>query len=793
MIYQPKWASRDSQYATESLKYSQPAPSREFILSILDESARPITLDELAVNIGLESEAEIDGLRRRLIAMLRDGQLIENRRGQYGRVERMDLIQGRVTAHADGFGFLVPDDHGEDVFLPPKEMSQLFHGDRALVRVRRIDQRGRREGFVVEVLERLTKQLVGRFYQESGMGFVTPDNPRITHNIVIPPDHWGNAKEGQIVVVDVIEPPGKHHQAIGHLREVLGDHMAPGMEIDVAVRNHGIPHTWPEAVEIEAGTFPSEVFGWSVDEREDLRSIPLVTVDGEDARDFDDAIFCEPSGSGWRLLVAIADVSHYVQVDTALDREAKDRGNSVYFPERVVPMLPEALSNGLCSLNPKVDRLCMVCALEISKNGEIERFQFFEGVMCSAARLTYNEFQRAVVDKDSAARHRVGNVLPHLENLHKLYQVMREARTRRGSIDFDLPEVRIRFDEHRKIQEVYTLDRFDAHRVIEECMIAANVASASFLRQRGMPVLCRVHQTPAAERLEELREFLVEFGLGLAGGSEPRPADYGAVLAQVADRPERALIETVLLRSLPRALYTADPDAGHFGLALEAYAHFTSPIRRYPDLLVHRSIRHVLRGGQPENFAYTREEIDRMGAHCSSTERRADDAVHDVIAWLKCEFLMDRLGETFNGRISGVTPFGLFVTIDGVQADGLIHVTALDSDYYHFDPIGRRLRGERSGRVYRLGDAISVRLARIDLDERKIDFEPVRDLKEKKSDSKTTTKTPAKGAVKSSGKLSAKPVADKPLKKSETKSKAKRGGRRRSKKSEQNKIKNTAD
>ncbi len=716
------WQSRDPHYEQERLKYPQPAPSREYLRMLLTEAGEPLSREDIIERGGITGAEALEGVERRLTAMVRDGELAINRKGAYGLVDRMHLVGGRVIAHRDGFGFLVSDDGGDDVFLPARQMRDLFHGDRVLVRISGEDRRGRREGVVVEILERNTQQVVGRFYREQGVGFVLPENPRITHQIMIPADAQGEVRDNQIVVVDIVEPPSKRGPPLGRIREVLGEHMAPGMEIEVAIRAHGIPSVWPEAVEAACAPFGSRVESDDKRDRIDLRRYPLVTVDGADARDFDDAVFCEPAGEGWRLLVAIADVGHYVRPGDPLDLEAATRGNSVYFPQQVVPMLPEVLSNGLCSINPKVDRLCMVCALEIGADGEISRFRFFEGVMRSAKRLTYDEFAQAVIDRDAPTRERLKDILGHLEDLHGLYQVLRKARERRGALDFGTAETVIEFGPDRKIAAIKPFLRHDAHRMIEECMIAANVAAARFLSEHRIPALYRVHPPPSSERLEDLRAFLTGFGLSLGGGDKPSPQDYARVLTALEAREDRHLIEPVLLRSLSRAEYTVSND-GHFGLSLAAYTHFTSPIRRYPDLIVHRGIRHVVQGGTAENYPLTPAQLDRIAEQCSLTERRADEATRDVADWLKCEFMLERVGEVFDGRINAVTGFGLFVLLDKVYVEGLVHVTSLSNDYYQHDPVQHRLRGERSGHIYRLGDRIRVRLINVNLDERKIDFE----------------------------------------------------------------------
>ncbi|HEX2237958.1 MAG TPA: ribonuclease R [Gammaproteobacteria bacterium] len=715
---------RDPFAEREARKYARPVPSRELILSIMSEQPGPLDLSELLECLQVVAPEDIDALTRRLKAMERDGQIVRNRRGGYLPVDESDLIRGRVIGHPDGFGFLVPDEGHEDLFLSPREMRALMHGDRALVRVIRIDRRGRKEAALVEVLERHNEQVVGRFFKERGIGFVRPDNKRLHQDILIPPENMGSAGDSQIVMAAIVEQPNQRSQPIGRIVEVLGDHMAPGMEIDVAVRAHALPYEWPEDVLTEAAHVKPEIPEPDKQGRVDLRDVPLVTIDSQSAMDFDDAVYCEPAGGGWRLLVAIADVSAYVLPGTALDAEAQRRGNSVYFPGRVIPMLPETLSNGLCSLNPEADRLCMVCEMRINADGKHGRYRFFEAVMRSAARLTYTEVAAMVVDRRMAPRRKYTGLVSHLDDLYALYKVLRKRRERRGAIDFETMETEFLFSPDRKIERIMPAQRNDAHKLIEECMIAANVAVADFLRKRKMPVLYRVHEGPDADKLADLRDFLDEFGLTLGGGDSPEPKDYAKLVDKVISRPDAHLIQTVLLRSLSQAVYSPE-NRGHFGLALPAYVHFTSPIRRYPDLLVHRAIRHALRNRRPTTFEYSFDTMLTLGEHCSMTERRADEATHDVEAWLKCEYMQDKVGEEFDGIISGVTSFGVFVELNEIYVEGLVHITSLPRDYYHFDPIGHRLSGERSHRIYRLGDKLRVKIARVDLDERRIDLEPV--------------------------------------------------------------------
>jgi len=705
----------------EAVKYEHPVPSREAILAHLKEAGEPLSFSELTSALAIQGERDLDAIGRRLRAMERDGQLLKNRRGQYGLIDRMDMVTGRVIGHPEGFGFLVPDAGGDDLFLSPREMRMVLNGDRAVARVSGLDQRGRKEGVVIEVLERAHKTVVGRYVSENHVGFLVPSDKRINQDILVPRDGAGAAKPGQIVVAEITEHPTRRSQPVGKIVEVLGDHMAPGMEIEVAIRAYDLPHVWPDAVQTEVSGLAPQVPDEAKLGREDLRDVPLVTIDGEDARDFDDAVYCERVGKGYRLIVAIADVSHYVKPGTALDREAVARGNSVYFPQNVIPMLPEILSNGLCSLNPMVDRLCMACEMEIDARGEIQEFRFFEAVMRSQARLTYTKVAAMLVDGDAALRQEYAPLVPHLENLYALYKVLNKARQARGAVDFELPETKIIYDAQRKIDRIVPLQRNDAHKLIEECMLAANVCAAEFLVKKKVPAPFRIHAGPPAEKLTALREFLFELGVQLGGGDEPKAKDYAKLLASLGDRPDTRLIHTVLLRSLSQAIYSPD-NVGHFALGFENYTHFTSPIRRYPDLLVHRAIKGIVRR-QP--IQDTIEAVQTLTDHLSMTERRADDATREVVRWLKAEYMMDKIGEEFDGIISGVTNFGIFVELAEVYVDGLVHITSLGQDYFHFDPAKHRLLGERTRQSFRLGDRVRVKVAQVNLDEAKLDFELV--------------------------------------------------------------------
>ena len=714
---------KDPFHQRESEKYEDPVASREFIINIFEEFGKPMPYAKLIEVLQIQEESKQKALGFRLRAMLRDGQLMQDRRGRYCLFEKINLKRGTIQGHPDGFGFFIPEEGSGDIVLSSKEMRAAMHGDTVLVYQTGVDRRGRPEGKIHEVIEHGHITVVGRYFYEQGVGFVIPNSKHLTHEISIPLDRSNRARNGQIVLVEITNYPTKHTQAIGQVIHILGEHMAPGMEIEMAILTHKIPHIWSTAIEEAVAKIPQHVHPDEINRRTDLRHLPFVTIDGEDAKDFDDAVYCTPKPKGgFKLYVAIADVSHYVPIDSPLDQEALLRGNSVYFPGQVVPMLPEALSNGICSLNPQVDRLCMIIDMTITEHGKISRPQLYRGVIHSHARLTYTQVNQWIQNKQADALHQ--SLWPMIESLNALYQVLAQTRKERGAMDFDSVETRIIFDENRKIKQIIPTIRNDAHRIIEECMLAANVATAGFLQKTGIPTLYRVHASPEPEKIVALRQFLGELGLILDGGPQPKPKDFQKTLLSLEKRPEKHLVETVLLRSLKQAHYT-EVNEGHFGLAYQAYTHFTSPIRRYPDLLIHRAIGHILDHQPLETFAYSQEKMGHLGKHCSITERRADDATREVVAWLKCEYMRDKLGQTFRGRISAVTGFGLFVELDDIYVEGLVHITALKNDYYAFDAVKHRLVGERTGKIYRLGDYMHVQVVRVDLDERKIDFEPV--------------------------------------------------------------------
>lgn len=758
---------QDPHAQREAEKYENPIPSRELILQLIQESGKPLRRQQIAQQFALESADDLEALRRRLRAMERDGQVLFNRRQKYCLSENHNSISGRVLGHPEGFGFLKPDDGSEDLFISPREMKALMHNDRAKVRVSGIDRKGRREATVVEILERNTHQVVGRFFVEGKVTYVMPDNKKMAKEVLIASEDTGGAKKGQIVVVEIVQQPTQHCQPLGRITEVLGMHMAPGMEIEMAIRSYELPNVWPNALLDEIKSLTPEVPEAAKEGREDIRHLPLVTIDGEDARDFDDAVYAQKTAKGWKLLVAIADVSHYVHVDTALDTEAQSRSTSVYFPEKVIPMLPEILSNGLCSLNPHVDRLCMVCELLVNDEGVVTRSRFFEAVMRSHARLTYTQVAKMLVEGDQKLANQYAELMPHLTTMYRLYQTMRRQREVRGAMDFDTQETKIVFGENRKIEQIVPVVRNDAHKLIEEFMITANNAAAKFLNRKKIPRLLRIHDGPGVEKLLTLRTFLGELGLYLGGGDQPHPLDYMHLLESVKDRPDAHLIQTVLLRSMSQAVYSPDTK-GHFGLALDAYAHFTSPIRRYPDLLVHRAIRHSLRGGNASSFRYSPNDMVTLGEHCSANERRADEATRDVNSWLKCEYMMDKIGEEFTGIISAVTSFGFFVELQSIYVEGLVHIASLRQDYFLFDAASHRLYGERTGVRYRLGDSVKIKVVRVNLDDKKIDFELLESAK-KATKPAAKAKPRSKKADEPKAKTKAKPKSKKPAAKAKAK------------------------
>lgn len=720
-VKKPK-RNNDPYASREAAQYDTPLPSRELILEVLTEKGVPLKLKDLQQSLDIASD-EYEIFDKRLNAMERDGQLMRNRKGAYCLPDKIEVIAGKIQGHHDGFGFLIPDDkekHPEDLYLSHKEMQLVMHGDRVMVRMSGFDRRGRPEGKVVEVLERANETLVGRVLQGNGVTVVAAEDQRISQDILIPYHLDMGAKVGQVVVVELTNQPSKHAHPMGKVVQILGNYADSGMEIEIALRKHKLPHQFsPEAL-AQAEKIPSKVAPKDYKGRNDLRTLPLITIDGETAKDFDDAVYAEPDKTGWRLVVAIADVSHYVHPNDALDKDAFERGNSIYFPRRVIPMLPESLSNGLCSLNPDVERLCMVCDMHLTTDGVVDHYQFYPSVMLSKARMTYTKVADMLENPTGETAQEYQHVLPHVQNLYAMFQAMLKQRQNRGAIEFDTVETMMIFNDQGKIEDIVPTSRNEAHRIIEECMLAANVCAADFVKQHKSGAIYRVHEGPTEEKLEQLRAFMGQFGIGISGGLKPSTKDYAKLMQEIQDRPDTELLQTMILRSMQQAVYSPD-NQGHFGLAYEAYTHFTSPIRRYPDLLVHRTIKAIL---SKKNYPVS--NWSSMGEHCSMTERRADEASRDVSNWLKCYFMQDKVGEEFEGSVASVTSFGVFVALDDVYIEGLLHVTELGNDYFHFDQTQREMVGERTHVRYRMGDRLTIKVVRVDLETTKIDFSLVR-------------------------------------------------------------------
>jgi len=722
----------DAHAEREAAKYAQPIISREALTEFLSDAPGPMTAEEIAQKLKLTAPDRFEALSRRLGAMQRDGQLLVNRRGGYAVAEQLDLIAGSVIAHPDGFGFLKPEKGGDDLFLPPAEMRKCLHGDRVLASVAGVDYRGRREAAIVEVLEQRLTRIVGRYSERAGIGSVIPDDKRILAELMIPTLDKNGAKDGQIVVCEIIEAPSKGRSPVGKILTVLGDKLTPSRLVEMAIYSHNIPNEFPIESLNEAAAVPLDVPAAETQRRVDLRKMALVTIDGEDAKDFDDAVYCESNSEGFRLVVAIADVSHYVHPGTALDDEATNRATSVYFPGFVVPMLPETLSNGICSLKPKVDRLCFVCDMQMDFEGTVRQSKFYEAVMNSHARLTYTQVWKAIGEDDAEAQTQIGELLPHVKRLHQLYDILAKARAKRGAIEFSSSEVRFIIDNKGEVTQGGMLERNDAHKLIEECMIAANVEAAKFILEKKIPAPFRVHDRPPESKYADLLEYLAEFGLRLPSYAAVQPKDFTNLLKKIRERPDAALLETVLLRSQSLAVYATE-NKGHFGLALEAYGHFTSPIRRYPDLLLHRSIKHALLDGNEDGFSYSAKEMDALCLACSEKARRADEAEREVDERFRAAWMEQHVGSEFDGVISGVTSFGLFVELVESKVNGLVHITQLPHDYYHFDPLRKSIKGERKGLSFRLGDPVRVLVLRASVEDRRIDFKLAEEPKKKKA------------------------------------------------------------
>ena len=718
-----RWQDRDPQFKSESSRYEEPIPSRALILSELGAAGEALGARELAKRFGLRKPALVRALDSRLNAMNRDGALSRAGRDRYALAGESAELRGSVSAHRDGYGWFTPDElGGPDVHLDQSQMAGVMHGDRLRIRITADDGRGRRSGAVLEVLERRTRELAGRFEDGGDVAFVVPESPRFRQRVMVPASARGKARHGDLVVVELTGDRSRFATPVGKVIRVVETRNAAELAAELAIVTHGLPHAFPQECEREARAWGDRVRPEDISEREDLRELPLATIDGEDARDFDDAVYCEPVRRGWRLVVAIADVSHYVKQDGALDQEARVRATSVYFPDRVLPMLPEGLSNELCSLKPQVDRLAMVCDMHVDAQGEVGRARFYAAVIRSQARLTYTKVAAILLAKDEGLRAEYASLVPHLENLHALYLALRTAREKRGALDFDAPEIKVRLDAEGSVAALEVHARNDAHRLIEECMIAANIEAARFLKKHRLPTLYRVHGSPEDRKVSELQRMLRALGIGVHFPAKIGTRELRQVSALIAGRPDAAFIESLLIRSLPQAVYQPT-NIGHFGLGLAEYAHFTSPIRRYPDLLVHRGIRHGLLGAPPARFAYSTSAMEQLGVECSARERRADEAAREVMAYLKCDYMRSHVGDEFEAVITGVVEFGFFVQLANLQVDGLVHASELHGERFDFDAGRCSWIGRRTHRTYRLGMRVAVRLKRVEMRERQLDFE----------------------------------------------------------------------
>lgn len=723
--------SKDPFLEREAEKYESPIPSREFILSHLAKRKMPASREELAQELNISGEKQLEALRRRLRAMERDAQLIFTHSRQcYNLPEHLDLLHGTVIGHREGFGFLRVENGENDYYLSATQMKMVIHGDIVTAQPQGIGRKGRQEARIIQILVPKNSQIIGRFFVDTNSAFVIPNDNRLNFNILIPSEATLNAKVGSVVVIELTQRPTRRTKATGKVLEVLGENMDINIAVNVALRTYNLPYLWPPKVKQQIASLKKEVPEHVKIGRIDLRELPLVTIDGEDALDFDDVVYCEKKhGGGWRLWVAIADVSYYVRPHTPLDNEAHNRATSVYFPSQVIPMLPEVLSNGLCSLNPQVDRLCMVCEMTISTQGRLSSYKFYEAVINSYARLTYSKVWKMLQGNKTLCKNYSLFINP-LTHLHEMYKTLEQARGRRGGISVETKDAKFIFNAERRIERIEPIKRNEAHKLIEECMILANIAAARFIEKHKEPALYRVHDRPSNEHITSLRSALNELGLTLGGGDKPQPKDYADMMNQVAGRPDHEMLQTMLLRSMKQAIY--DPEnRGHFGLALQSYAHFTSPIRRYPDLLLHRTIKYLLgkqtgkvdcRATPTGGWHYELEEMLQLGQQCSMSERRAEEATRDVADWLKCDFMQDHVGEMFSGIITSVTNFGFFVRLNELCIDGLVHISSLNNDYYRYDHITQRLIGESVGTIYRLGDIVKIRVDAVHIDERKINF-----------------------------------------------------------------------
>lgn len=741
---------QDPNKKEEALKYENPIPSRDIIIQFLKDQGAPVVFESILEALNLKDGEQHIALKRRLRAMERDGQILYNRKGFYGLVEKMDLFEGKVVASADGPG-VVQNHTGASLYLPTYQMRRVFHGDMVIARPSGINAKGKLEGEIVNILSRNTQSLTGRYLTELDAAYVSPINSVYRHDIVVLERDDLSVESGSLVNIEIIGQPTLHTQPLGRVIEVLGTQVSINEAIEMAVKTHSLSTQWSEGVLKQLKAIPETVSESESSLRKDLRHLPFVTIDGADAKDFDDAVYCEKKKiGGWRLYVAIADVSNYVQQGTTLDMEARNRSTSVYFPGHVIPMLPEKISNELCSLQPHKDRLSLVCEMTVSQKGKLSGYKFYSGVINSKARLTYDEVSDLLENDDQKFYRNYPNVAPHIFDLHGLYLVLAEQRKIRGAIDFDVVETQINLNAKNEIESIQSRSRNDAHRLIEECMLLTNVSAAKFIAKNKSEAPYRVHGIPLADRIKGLKEYLKANGLVLRGGDLPEPKHYAEMLDSAKDRPDFDDIQLVALRSMNQAIYTPDND-GHYGLAYDAYSHFTSPIRRYPDLIVHRVIKSIIGEKKLGAYAYSKQDLIGLCEHASIAERRADVASRDVEDWLKCSFMKSRVGDVFTAKIVSILGFGFFVRLEENYIDGLVHVSSLDSDYFHHDPVRQMLIGERTRKEYKLGDILEVRLSNVDMTSFKIDFDLASSPLRTDSKSKGKSRFQSRGRSRSDG------------------------------------------
>ena len=692
--------------------------SAEELLQVMREEDRPLLLREILHRLGLQKEQR-RGAREWLRGLAEEGRVVRIRGNRYGLPSKMNLIVGRVKAHPDGYGFVIPEsEEEEDIFISPRNLKEAMHGDRVVARIESVRKKGR-EGSVIRILERKTRKVVGKFMRAKNYSYIIPEDERILQEVFIPEGETKRARPDQIVVAEITQYPTERARPVGRITHLLGYPDDPDIEPQIIIHKYDLPHRFSSAAIKEAQNFPLTPPPPEYKDRVDLRGIPTFTIDGENARDFDDAVSIEKEkDGGMKLYVSISDVSHYVKGETALDNEAYFRGTSVYFPDRAIPMFPTEISNEICCLHPRMDRLTLTAELRYDANGEGRGIKFYSSVIRSDERLTYTWVRKMLVDGDSELKGKFKDLLPSLELMADLCRELRRRRAERGAIDFDLPEPTVILNLQGETEEVIRAERNLAHQIIEEFMIAANEAVAHFMEERGFPFIYRIHEPPKKEMIDEFRRFISQLGYKMRKDSDHSPKEFQRILSEVKGRPEERVVNEILLRSMKWAKYSAI-NLGHFGLASDGYTHFTSPIRRYPDLIVHRLLKKVL---SKKEVKLPEEILANKADYLSNRERVAMEAEREILNRYRVRFMRDKIGEEFEGIISGVTAFGFFVELKNIFVEGLVRVTSLYDDYYQYHEKRYCLVGERTHKTFRIGDKVKVRVERVDLERRHIDF-----------------------------------------------------------------------